>query len=64
MMRDLNAKVSLSLPKWVCLSFLYTKMLGVESSLRSASRAKTSFAIEIIEKNLFGGKYQNSSGVK
>jgi hypothetical protein len=29
-------------------------MLGVESSLRSASRAKTSFAIEIIEKNLFG----------
>jgi hypothetical protein len=54
MMRDLNAKVSLSLPKWACLSFLYTKMLGVESSLRSASRAKTSFAIEIIEKNLFG----------
>jgi hypothetical protein len=35
-----------------------------KSSLRSASRAKTSFAIEIIEKNLFGGKYQNSSGVK
>jgi hypothetical protein len=54
MMRDLNAKVSLSLPKWACLSFLYTKMLGVESSLRSVSHTKTSFAIEIIEKNLFG----------